>query len=101
MPASGSVMQIARMALAAAHRRQDALLDVLGRIGRDDPGLHPDLAEHRHRGHVAGLGDLLEHERGVEHRQAEAAILLGHRHAEHAELRRARFMFSHGKAPSI
>ena len=72
-------------ALAAAHRRQHALLDRLGRIGRDDAGLRADLAEHRHRRHVADLGDLLEDERGVEHRQAEPAIFLRHRHAEHAQ----------------
>ena len=71
--------------LAAAHRRQDARLDRFGRVGRDDPGLHADLAEHRHRRHVAGLGDLLEHERGVEDRQPEPAILLRHRHAEDAQ----------------
>ena len=73
-------------ALAAAHRRQHAALDRLGRVVRDDAGLHPDLAEHRHRGHVAGLGDLLQHQRGVEHRQPEPAIFLRHRHAEHAQL---------------
>ena len=74
-------------AIAAAHLRQDAPLDGLGRVRRDDPGLHADFAQHRHRGHVAGLGDLLEDQRGVEHRQAEPAIFLRHRHAEHAELR--------------
>ena len=71
--------------LAAAHLRQDAALDRLRRVMRDDAGLHADLAEHRHRGDVAGLGDLLEHQRGVEDRQAETAIFLRHRHAEHAQ----------------
>ncbi len=46
----------------------------------------PTSPEHRHRGDVAGLGDLLEDQRGVEHRQAETAIFLRHRHAEHAQL---------------
>ena len=74
-----------QQALAAAHRRQDAPLDRLGRVGRDDPGLRADLAQHRHRGDVADLGDLLEDQRGVEHRQTQPAIFLRHRHAEHAE----------------
>ena len=50
---------------------------------------------------VADLGDLLEHQRGVEHRQAEPAIFLRHRHAEHAELGERRFMFSQGNVPSM
>src|SRR6185437_7049402 len=35
--------------------------------------------------HVAGLGNFFEHERGVENRQAEPAILLRHGHAENAQ----------------
>ena len=76
-----------QQAVAAAHRRQYALLDGFGRIGRNDAGLDTDLAEDGHRRHIAGLGDLLEDERGVEDRQAEPAILLRHRHAEDAQLR--------------
>ena len=73
-------------ALAAAHRRQDALPDRLGRVGRDDPGLHADLAEHGHRRHIADLGDLLEDEGGIEDREAETAVLFRDRHPEDAQL---------------
>ena len=45
-------------------------------------GLHADLAQHGHRGHIADLGDLFEDECGVEHRQAETAIFLRNRHPE-------------------
>ena len=43
------------------------------------------FAQRRHGGDVTGLGDLLEQQRRIEHRQAKAAIFLRHRHAEHAE----------------
>jgi len=72
--------------VAAAHRRQDARLDGARRVGCDDPGLHADLAEHRHRRDVAGLGDLLEHESSVEDRQSEPTILLRHRHPEDSQI---------------
>ena len=74
-------------AVAADHRGQDAGADALRRVFGDDAGLHPRLAQHRHRRGVADLGDLLEHQRGLEDRQAEPAILLRHRHPEHAEAR--------------
>ena len=79
--------------LAAAHRRQNARLDRFGRVGRDDPGLHADLAEHRHRRHIAGLGDLLEDERGVEDRQPQPAIFLRHRHSEDAQFGESAHVF--------
>src|SRR3546814_4025242 len=65
---------------------QDLLLDVLRRIGGDDAILHTHRAHHSHGRHVADLRDLLEHDRAIEHRQAEAAVLLGHAHSEHAEI---------------
>ena len=58
----------------------------IGRVGRDHAGLDAGLAEGGHRGHIAGLRDLLEHQRGIEYRQAKAAILFGDRHAEHADI---------------
>jgi hypothetical protein len=73
-------------AVARAYAGQEPPLDRLRRMGGDDAGLHADLAQHRHGGDVASLGDLLEHERGVEDRKLRAAIGLGHRHAEHADL---------------
>src|SRR3546814_6933329 len=65
---------------------QDLLLDVLRRIGGDDAILHTHRAHHSHGRHVADLRDLLEHDRAIEHRQAEAAVFLGHAHSEHAEI---------------
>ena len=56
------------------------------RVGRDNTGLDANFAEHRHGRDVAAFRDFLEHERGVKHGQAETAIFLRHRHAEHAEL---------------
>ncbi len=82
-------MQIARMHSPLQTAGKQALLDRLGRIGRDDAGLHADLAEHRHRGDIAALGDLLEHQRGIEHRELGTAIGLRHRHAEHADVGQA------------
>ena len=87
-------------ALGGADLRQDAALDRLRSVGRDHAGLHPGLAQHRHRGDVADLGDLLEDQRGVEHRQAHAAVFLRHRHAEHAEARELAMLF-HGNVPSM
>ncbi len=88
VPAWGSVMQMARMHSPVHTAGRIARLIASGRIGRDDAGLHADLAQHRHGGDVADLGDFLEHQRGVEHRKSGAAIFLRHRHAEDAELRR-------------
>ena len=73
-------------AVAADHLRQDAVADRSRRIAGDDPGLHAGLAQHRHRRHVVDLGDFLQDQRGIEDRQAEAAVFLRHRHAQHAEL---------------
>ena len=73
-------------AFALADRGQQPLLDRLGRIGGDDAGLDADLAQHRHRGHIATLGDLLEHQRGVEDGELGSAIGLRHRHAQHAQV---------------
>jgi len=39
-------MQIASPGIRRGNRRQYAPLDRLRRVGRDDPGLHPDLANH-------------------------------------------------------
>jgi len=44
-----------------------------------------DAAAIEDQGAMADLGDLLEDQRGVEHRQAQPAIFLRHRHAEHPE----------------
>src|ERR1700730_9398341 len=71
--------------LATAHRRQDARLDPFWRVGGDDPGLHPDLAEHGHRGYIACLGDFLEDEGGVEYPEAKPAIFLRDGHSEHTQ----------------
>ena len=73
-------------AIAGDDFGQDPLADALGRVGRDHAGLHAGFAKGRHRRDVAGLGDLLEQQRGVEHGEAEAAIVLRHGHAEHADL---------------
>ena len=73
-------------AFAGDDLRQNSRANGFRRVGRDHAGLHAGLAEGRHRGHVAGLGNLLEHQRGIEYRQTKAAIFLGHRHAEHADL---------------
>ena len=76
-------------AVARANRRQQAPLDRLRRVGRDDAGLDADFAQHRHGRDVAALGDFLEHQRGVEDAELGAAIGLRHRHAEHADFRQA------------
>ena len=79
-------MQIARMQSPLTTFGRMRSLDRGGRVAGDHAGLHAGLAQHRHRGDVADLGDLLEDQRGVEDRQAEPAVFLRHRHAEHAEL---------------
>ncbi len=56
-----------------------------GGVAGDHAGLHAGLAEDRHGGDVADLGDLLEDQRGIQDRQAEPAVFLGDRHAEDAE----------------
>ena len=66
--------------------RQDARADGIGSVGRDDAGLDAGLAEGRHRGDVASLRNLLEHQRRIEYRQAKAAVFFGDRHAEHTDL---------------
>src|SRR5579871_6230278 len=73
--------------LAAAHAWKYALLDPLRRIGCDDASLHADLAQCRHGGDVASFGDLLQHQRRVEHGCSEPAIWLRDCHAENAEFR--------------
>ena len=72
-------------AVAADDLGQDALPDRGGRVAGDHAGLHAGLAQHGHRGDVVDLGDLLQDQRGVQDRQAKAAVFLGHRHAQHAE----------------
>ena len=71
--------------LAQGEFRERAPLDRFRRVGGDDAGLGPDLAQDRHRRHVAGLGDLLEDQGGVEDRQPQPAIFLRDRHSEHAQ----------------
>jgi hypothetical protein len=76
-------------AVARADRRQQAALDRLRRVGRDDAGLDADLAQHRHGRDIATLGDFLEHQRGVEDAERGAAIGLRYRHPEHTDFRQA------------
>src|SRR6185369_11009559 len=61
-------------ALAGDDFGENYRADGFRRVFRDDAGLHTGLAEGRHRGHVTGFGNLLEHQRGVEDRQAQPAI---------------------------
>src|SRR5215469_7305535 len=77
-----------QQAIAAAYSWQNALPDRLGGVGRDDPRLHPDLAEHGHRRHIADLGDLLEHECGIEYREPETPIRLRYGHTEDPQTRK-------------
>ena len=62
-------------------------------VPRSEPGDDPVLDAHRpqgsHRGHVADLGDLLENQHAVQHRQGQAAELLRHGHPQNADLGQA------------
>jgi hypothetical protein len=87
-------------ALSRDDFRQDARADGIGRVGRDDAGLDAGLAEGRHRGDIASLRNLLEHQRRIEYRQAKTAIFFGHRHAEHTDLGEL-LMLAQGNVPSM
>jgi mRNA degradation ribonuclease J1/J2 len=93
-------MQIARMHSPVQTLGRMRCRMAGGAVGRDHAGLHARFAQHRHGGDVADLGDLLEDEGGVEYRQAQSAIFLGHGHAEHAGPASLR-MFSQGNVPSM
>jgi hypothetical protein len=88
-------------AVARADAGQQPLLDRLRSEGRDDAGLHADLAQDSHGSDVAALGDLLEHQRGLEHGELRAAISLRHGHAENAELGEARDILPGKRAVEI
>ena len=88
-------------AVAADDSRKDTLPDRGWRVTGNDAGLHARLPQHGHGGHVVDLGDFLQNQGGVEDRQAEPAIFLGHRHPESSPSAARLFMFSQGKVPSI
>src|ERR1019366_5968228 len=73
-------------AIARDDLRKNSLANNVGSVGRDHTGLNTGLTEGGHRGNIASLRDLLEHQRRIEYRQTKAAIFFGDRHAKHANI---------------
>ncbi len=72
--------------LARGNLGQNIALHALRREVADDAHLNAQHAHQRHGSGVAILGDFFDHQRGIEYRQVGAAVLLGNRHAQHADL---------------